>query len=245
MNEGVDKRPAVIGGMFDRIAPAYDRLNGILSLSIDRYWRKKAIQALQLEDDSLVLDIATGTGDLALRALRDSGCRVIGIDLSVRMLEQAARKAGPYLNTRYFLISGDALTLPFRDASFDRAMVAFGIRNVIRVDRFLDELARVTKKGGMIAILELSVPSNGFQKKIYFLYFKYILPVLGGIISGNTKAYRYLRDSVLDFLPPAVLARLCEERGLTVVLSTPLLGGIAYLHVLRQDRREEMITDRV
>ena len=232
----MDKRPAVIGGMFDRIAPAYDRLNGILSLSIDRYWRKKAIQALRLEDDSLVLDIATGTGDLAFRALRDSRCRVIGIDLSARMLEQAARKAGSYLNTRYFPISGDALTLPFRDDTFDRAMVAFGIRNVIRVDRFLDELARVTRKGGRIAILELSVPSNRFQKKVYFLYFKYILPVLGGIISGNPQAYRYLRDSVLDFLPPAVLARLSEERGLTVVASDPLLGGIAYLHILRQDR---------
>ncbi len=114
-------------------------------------------------------------------------------------------------------------------------MVAFGIRNVIRVDRFLDELARVTRKGGMIAILELSVPSNRFQKKIYFLYFKYILPVLGGIISGDTQAYRYLRDSVLDFLPPAVLARLCEERGLTVVASTPLLGGIANLQILKRD----------
>ena len=230
--------------MFDRIAPAYDRLNGILSLSIDRYWRKKAIQALRLEDDSLVLDIATGTGDLALRALRDSGCRVIGIDLSARMLEQAARKAGSYLNTRYFPISGDALALPFRDDTFDRAMVAFGIRNVIRVDLFLDELARVTKERGIVVILELSVPSNPLRKKIYFLYFKHILPVLGGIISGSTQAYRYLRDSVIDFLPPDALARLCEERGLTVIASKQLLGGIAHLYALKRVPGSSTIPNR-
>ena len=182
------------------------------------------------------MDIATGTGDLALGALRDTKCRVVGIDLSTGMLEQAARKARVYLNNRYFLINGDAITLPFRDETFDRAMVAFGIRNVARLDRCLDELYRIIKKGGIIAILELSIPSNLFFKKIYFTYFKYVLPVIGGIISGSTQAYRYLRDSVIDFLPPGVLLKLLEERGFTVIESRPFLMGISHLYTLKRGR---------
>ncbi|MDD5722976.1 MAG: bifunctional demethylmenaquinone methyltransferase/2-methoxy-6-polyprenyl-1,4-benzoquinol methylase UbiE [Syntrophales bacterium] len=222
--------------MFDRIAPSYDRLNKILSVSLDRYWRKKTIQSLGIEGDCLVLDIATGTGDLALGALRDSRCRVVGIDLSAGMLEQAARKAWRYVDTnRYFLINGDAITLPFRDETFDRAMVAFGIRNVIRLDRCLDELYRIIKKGGVIAILELSVPSNRVFKSIYFTYFKYVLPVIGGIISGSNQAYRYLRDSVMDFPPPDVLLKLLEESGFTVIASRPFLLGISHVYTLKRN----------
>lgn len=237
MNERVDKRPAIIGDMFDRIAPSYDMLNRVLSISVDRYWRKKTIQALGLDDGSLVLDIATGTGDLALGALRDTDCRVVGIDLSTGMLEQADRKARRYVDAnRYFLINGDAVTLPFRDETFDRAMVAFGIRNVARLDRCLDEMYRIIKKGGIIAILELSVPSNRFFKKIYLTYFKYVLPVIGGIISGSTQAYRYLRDSVMDFLPPETLLTLLQERGFTVIDSHPFLMGISHLYTLKKDQ---------
>ncbi|MDO9515662.1 MAG: bifunctional demethylmenaquinone methyltransferase/2-methoxy-6-polyprenyl-1,4-benzoquinol methylase UbiE [Syntrophales bacterium] len=233
----MDKRPAIIGDMFDRIAPSYDMLNRVLSISVDRYWRKKTIQALGLDDGSLVLDIATGTGDLALGALRDTDCRVVGIDLSTGMLEQADRKARRYVDAnRYFLINGDAVTLPFRDETFDRAMVAFGIRNVARLDRCLDEMYRIIKKGGIIAILELSVPSNRFFKKIYLTYFKYVLPVIGGIISGSTQAYRYLRDSVMDFLPPETLLTLLQERGFTVIDSHPFLMGISHLYTLKKDQ---------
>ena len=236
MNGRVDKRPAIIGGMFDRIAPSYDILNRVLSISVDRYWRKKTIQSLNLEEDGLVLDIATGTGDLALGALRDTECRVVGVDLSTGMLEQATRKARRYVDTnRYFLINGDAVTLPFRDETFDRAMVAFGIRNVVRLDECLDELYRIIKREGLVAILELSVPSNRFFKTTYFAYFKYILPVIGGIISGSTQAYRYLRDSVIDFLPPHVLIRLLEERGFTVLESRPFLMGISHLYTLKKN----------
>jgi len=237
VNERVDKRPEIIGGMFDHIAPSYDILNRILSLSVDRYWRKKTIRSLGIEGDCLVLDIATGTGDLALGALRDTGCRVVGIDLSAGMLEQAARKARRYVDTtRYFLINGDAVTLPFRDETFDRAMVAFGIRNVIRLDRCLDELFRIIKRGGVIAILELSVPSNRFFRRIYFAYFKNVLPVIGGIISGSTQAYRYLRDSVMDFLPPETLVTLLQDRGFTMIASHPFLMGISHLYTLKRDR---------
>ncbi len=220
--------------MFDRIAPSYDLLNRILSISIDRYWRKKTIQSLHIEDNCLVLDIATGTGDLALGALRDTGCRVVGIDLSTGMLERAARKAGQYLEKRYFLVKGDAVAQPFGDETFERAMVAFGIRNVLRVDRFLDELYRILKEGGWVAVLELSVPSNPFFKKIYFVYFKYILPVIGSIISGSAYAYRYLRDSVMVFLPPETLVGLMEKSGFTVIDAHTFLGGVAHLYTLKK-----------
>ena len=222
--------------MFDRIAPSYDILNRILSISVDRYWRKKTVQSLGIDGDCLVLDVATGTGDLALGALHDTMCRVVGVDLSTGMLEQAARKAGRYVDTnRYYLINGDALTLPFRDETFDRAMVAFGIRNVLRLDRCLDELYRITKRGGKIAILELSVPSNRVFKQVYLSYFRYVLPVIGGIVSGSVQAYRYLRDSVIDFLAPDTLLTLLEERGFTIVESRPFLMGIAHLYTLKRD----------
>lgn len=237
MIERVDKRPAIIGDMFDRIAPSYDMLNKILSISVDRYWRKKTVQSLGIEGDALVLDIATGTGDLALGALRDTKSRVVGIDLSAGMLEQAARKARIYVDAnRYFLINGDAVTLPFRDETFDCVMVAFGIRNVSRLDRCFDELFRIIKKGGMIAILELSLPPNRFFRRIYFAYFKYVLPIIGGIISGSTQAYRYLRDSVIDFLPPDVLSPLLEERGFTMIESRSFLMGISHLYTLKRNR---------
>ena len=239
----MDKRPAIIGDMFDRIAPSYDILNRVLSISVDRYWRKKTIQSLSIEGDFLVLDVATGTGDLALAALRDTQCRVVGIDLSPGMLEQAARKAGRYVDTnRYFLINGDAITLPFRDETFDRAMVAFGIRNVARLDMCLDELYRIIKKGGIIAILELSVPSNRFFRRLYLTYFRYVLPVIGGIVSGSTQAYRYLRDSVMDFIPPDVLLKLLEDRGFTVIDSHPFFMGVSHVYTLKRDEWQSKTT---
>ena len=228
--------------MFDRIAPSYDILNRILSVSIDRYWRKKTIQSLHIEQGFLILDIATGTGDLALGALQDTSCRVVGIDLSRGMLRQASRKSDHYLNDRLFLINGDATSLPFRDGAFDRAMVAFGIRNVSGVDRCLDEMCRVVKPAGMIAILELSVPSSPLFRKAYFVYFKHILPLVGGLISGNTRAYRYLRDSVLDFLSPGKLLEMAEARGCTVALRS-FFGGVARLYLITRGTGERDTDD--
>lgn len=224
--------------MFDRIAPSYDILNRILSASIDRYWRKKTIQSLGIGENCLVLDIATGTGDLALGALHDTTCRVVGVDLSLGMLRQATRKSGLYLKNRLFLVNGDATTLPFRDGVFDRAMVAFGIRNVSGVDRCLDEMCRVVKPAGRIAILELSVPSSPLFRKAYFAYFKHILPLIGGLISGNTRAYRYLRDSVMDFLPPERLVEMIKQRGCTVALRS-FFGGVARLYSITREKVEE------
>ncbi len=233
--KGIDKRPTIIGDMFDGIAPSYDNLNRILSVSIDRYWRKKTIESLQLEEDSIVLDIATGTGDLAICALNETTrCRVVGIDLSTGMLGQAARKSGQHLNNRFFIINGDATKLPFRNETFDRVMVAFGIRNVDNLEQCLEELYRVVKRGGIVAILELSVPSNRYFRRPYLAYFRYILPVIGGIISGSRSAYRYLRDSVMDFLPPDLLCKTLTEKGFTVINCHPFLMGISHLYTVKR-----------
>ncbi len=233
----VDKRPTIIGGMFDRIAPSYDTLNRILSLSIDRYWRKRTVRSLDIESGDLILDIATGTGDLALAALRAIPCRVVGIDLSLGMLQQAERKSDAYLHDRYSLVNGDATALPFRDGAFDRAMVAFGIRNVSGIDRCLDEVYRVIKPGGKIVILEFSLPSNPFFKAVYLTYFRHILPVVGGLVSGNAAAYRYLRDSVIDFLSPEELVDTIRTRGFTVESST-FFWGVTRLYTLKRKVKE-------
>lgn len=166
----------------------------------------------------------------------------MGIDLSLGMLRQATRKSGLYLNNRFFMINGDATSLPFRDGVFDRAMIAFGIRNVSGVDRCLDEMCRVVKPAGIIAILELSVPPSPLFRKAYFAYFKHILPLVGGLISGNTRAYRYLHDSVVDFLSPGKLVKMMEEKGCTVALRS-FFGGVARLYLITRGTGEEKKDD--
>jgi len=156
----MDKRPSIIGKMFDGIAPTYDRLNTILSFSIDKSWRRAAVKALEINAGDTILDIATGTGDLALIAARRGG-RVIGIDLSRQMLSRAFFKARKHcLGTQYMVVQGDALSLPFRDETFNSAMVAFGIRNVDNMATLLDEIYRVLNVNGRFSVLEFSVPGN-------------------------------------------------------------------------------------
>ncbi len=228
----MDKRPQTIGGMFDRIAPTYDIINSVLSLAIDRLWRKKTIRKLEIKPDFQVLDIASGTGDLAFEALSKTKCQIVGIDLSSEMLQVAHQKS----QTKHYLPAcGDALCLPFRDCSFDRAMVAFGVRNMQNLDQFLSETRRILRREGRLGILEFSLPTNGLIRWAYLLYFTKILPLIGGLISGDHEAYRYLRDSVMNFPPPKRLERKMVERGFSVISSEPLLFGIAHLYIIEKD----------
>ena len=218
--------------MFDRIAPTYDKLNTILSFSIDRFWRKKAIRELDLWPDNLILDVATGTGDLAFEALQHD-IRIIGIDLSKEMLRQASGKGASQIRLgRYLPTAANALEMPFGDNIFDRAMVAFGIRNMERPEAFLQEAARVLKKHGKLAVLEFSLPSSFVVRAGYLLYFTKILPTVGGMVSGDYEAYRYLRDSVMNFPPPAKLEHLIRNCGFHIAYSKPLFFGIAHLYVM-------------
>ena len=231
----MDKRPATIQEMFDRIAPTYDLLNRLLSLSIDTVWRRKAIRRLGIKRGDSILDIATGTGDLSLVALKkDKDCRVAGIDLSGEMLRIAERKRDREgYSGRYSLIEGDACNMPFKEGVFDHAMAAFGIRNVPDVEGLLRETRRILKNGGKFAILEFSVPKIHFIRGIYFLYFKRIIPLIGGLFSGKSGAYRYLRDSVIAFHTPGELEDMLQRSGFVIVESLPLWFDICQLYVVK------------
>ncbi len=229
----IDKSPAIISSMFDRIAPTYDLLNAALSCSMDSRWRKTVISSLDIKDGDTLLDIATGTGDMAFRACRTTGCTVTGMDISRRMLEIAARKNREF-RERFHIAVGDAIAMPFSNETFDHAMTAFGIRNMPDLPAFLDEAFRVLKDGGKLAVLELSVPSHLPWRWVYLAYFKTILPVIGGLVSGDFQAYRYLRDSVMGFPPPGELERLMNKGGFEIIQSLPLFLEIAHIYLLKK-----------
>lgn len=231
----LDKDPSTMGNMFDRIAPSYDRLNRILSLNIDRSWRRRAIRALAIEDGDCVLDIATGTGDLAMAALSRRSCTIVGIDLSLEMIALASQKSRSRGHSRRTLfVAGDALAVPLKNGSMHRAMAAFGIRNMKSLEGFFEELHRVLVDGGRVVILEFSLPENRILRGLYLAYFKGILPFVGGALSGNFSAYRYLTESVLDFPSPAELALLMNRCGFGVLASRRLSRGIVHLFVLEK-----------
>jgi demethylmenaquinone methyltransferase/2-methoxy-6-polyprenyl-1,4-benzoquinol methylase len=217
--------------MFDGIAPRYDLLNRVLSAGIDRRWRRACVDELKLQVPSRILDLCSGTADLALEFLRrDPEHTLAGVDLSLEMLKRGAQKlAARSMSERGWLSAGDAERLPFPDGSFDGAMVAFGIRNVASAENALREVYRVLRPGSRLVILEFSMP-RGPVGALYRLYFGHILPKIGGIVSGNPGAYRYLPDSVARFKSPRELGDLMEGVGFVRVRWQPLTAGIAYLH---------------
>ena len=232
----MDKRPSIIGRMFDRIAPTYDLLNTILSFSLDKAWRRAAIDLLEIRAGETVLDIATGTGDLAILAAQGGGT-VIGIDLSRKMLLRALGKAHEQgLRTWYSVIQGDALSMPFRNETFKSAMVAFGIRNMNHLEACLAEINRVLNTNGRFAVLEFSLPESPLWRWIYGFYLTYMVPTIGGLISGDYDAYRYLRDSVTGFTAPGLLEEIMKGQGFRVVLSRSIFGGISRLYLLEKQQ---------
>jgi demethylmenaquinone methyltransferase/2-methoxy-6-polyprenyl-1,4-benzoquinol methylase len=221
--------------MFDRIAPRYDLLNHLLSAGIDVRWRRAAVAALAPPPGARVLDLCTGTADLLLEALRrDAGGRGCGLDFSSEMLSRAAGKlARSGMSARARLVAGDAQSLPLRDASFDGALVAFGIRNVPDPARALSEMRRVLRVGGRAVVLEFSMP-RGLLGLLYRAYARHVLPRVGGWISGDRGAYAYLPASVERFATPAEFGALMQRAGFTAVRWQPLTGGVA--HVFQGDR---------
>ncbi len=222
---------AAVRSMFDRIAPRYDLLNRVLSAGIDVRWRRRCIDALGLGGQARVLDLCTGTADLLIEWLgRSPAARGVGVDLSSGMLRHGvaklARSGGA---ARAALAAGDAERLPLVSASVDGAVVAFGIRNVGDIDAALREVARVLRPGGRFVILEFQTP-RGLLGRLYRFYFGRVLPVLGGLVSGNREAYAYLPASVARFDTPEALAGRLRRCGFTNVSQTSLTGGIAYLH---------------
>ncbi|MFW6051860.1 MAG: bifunctional demethylmenaquinone methyltransferase/2-methoxy-6-polyprenyl-1,4-benzoquinol methylase UbiE [Myxococcota bacterium] len=220
------------GAMFDAIAHRYDLLNRVLSMGIDRGWRRRTVEALALGEDGRVLDLATGTADLALEIGRRHGdARVVGLDPSERMLEigrRKVRRAG--LEERVALREGDAQALPFEAGAFDACSIAFGIRNVPDRAAALREMARVTRPGGRVAVLELGEPSGGVLGPLARFHIRQVVPRLGGWLSGS-REYRYLQQSIAAFPPPDAFASMMSDAGLEVLEVRPLTFGVCHLYV--------------
>jgi len=235
MTQTVDKREARIRSMFGHIAPSYDFLNHLLSLNVDRYWRWRTTRLVPPAGTEALLDLCTGTGDLALaydRAARGA-MPIVGADFCHPMLERAIRKAArARADGRIRFVEADAQHLPFPDNHFQIAAVAFGLRNVTDTDRGIAEMVRVTRPGGRVAILEFSQPRGWLFGRLYRFYFRRILPLLGQLISrSEDSAYRYLPASVMEFPDGEALAERLRRQGLTEVRWHPFTFGIATLYV--------------
>jgi demethylmenaquinone methyltransferase / 2-methoxy-6-polyprenyl-1,4-benzoquinol methylase len=231
----LDKREVRIRSMFGAIAPTYDLLNHLLSLNIDRYWRWRTTRLVPPAADGPILDLCTGTGDLALaydRAARGQ-VPIVGADFCPEMLCRAQTKTeNRKAAERIRYVEADAQCLPFPDGTFQIACVAFGLRNVTDTDRGIAEMARVTRPGGRVAILEFSQPRHWLFGRLYRFYFSHILPWVGQALSrSKDNAYRYLPASVMEFPDGAALAERLRGHGLTEVRWYPFTFGIATLYV--------------
>ena len=229
------KESGRIRRMFGAIAPRYDRANRLLSLSVDRRWRRLTRRELEgrLPPDPRILDLCTGTGDLALE-FSNLGS-VVACDFSHPMLVLGRKKASRSgAGGRIEFVEGDALRLPFPDRSFDAVSIAFGLRNLESYRRGLAEMRRVLRPRGMLAILEFTLPTMPLFRSLYLFYFVRILPRLGGWISGHGQAYDYLSRSVRQFLAPEDLDRLLESAGFYEIRHRTLSAGIACLHLGRK-----------
>ena len=237
---GPDKAPDRIASMFDAIAPRYDLLNHVLSAGIDRRWRARAIRALQLTGRETLLDICTGTADVALQARRDGpsggpggagAARVLGVDFAGAMLSLGQKKVRAAGDSEHImLVRGDAMRLPVRDGSVDAVSVAFGIRNVQHLDVACAEMARALRAGGRLAVLEFGVPRAPGVSALYTWYFTRLLPLVGRVVSGHNAAYSYLPESVGAFPPPDEFMAALREVGFTDVRAVRLTFGIACLY---------------
>ena len=219
--------------MFDNIAPKYDLLNHTLSVNIDRIWRRRVVNEVRRAKPRRILDVATGTGDLAIalaRRIRD--VQVMGVDLSEAMLAVARRKVEARgLDNRIVLERGDAEHLDVADASVDAATVAFGVRNFGDLGAGLRELARTIKPGGKVVILEFSRPRNRAFRALYEFYSYKILPRIGGLVSRDKRAYEYLPASVGEFPAPAMFLEMMEKAGFRNCRARSQSFGIAQIYI--------------
>jgi demethylmenaquinone methyltransferase/2-methoxy-6-polyprenyl-1,4-benzoquinol methylase len=234
--------------MFGEIAPWYDLLNHLLSLNIDRAWRRRATRLVPPEGTDPILDLCTGTGDLAFAYDRAAGGRVpiVGADFCHPMLVRAAAKAARHgAGDRVRFVEADAQRLPFANDQFQITTVAFGLRNVTDPDLGLAEMVRVTQPGGRVAVLEFSRPRHWLFGRLYRFYFRRLLPAVGQLLSrSRDDAYRYLPASVLEFPDGEALAERMRAAGLVEVAYHPLTFEIATLYVGRKRREGQRTEDR-
>jgi len=219
--------------MFNNIAHSYDILNHILSFNIDKIWRKKAIKLIKKHNPQTILDIATGTGDFAILAAKKlSPHTIIGIDISEKMLEKGIQKVQKKkLSSVITLQKGDSENLDFLDNYFDASLTGFGVRNFENLQAGLEENYRVLKKNGVAAILEFSKPEHFPVKQLYYIYFEYLLPRIGKIISKDFDAYKYLPESVENFPYGDAFIKTLQNIGFKTIIHKKLSFGIASLYI--------------
>ena len=229
-NSSQDKKRQ-IASMFNKIAGRYDFLNHFLSLGIDRYWRRKAIAQLRNKKPQLILDIATGTADLAIEAMKLHPAKIFGVDISVDMLELGRKKIKKKnLADKIELLEGDSEQLFFEDNKFDAVTVAFGVRNFQDLNKGLKEIHRVLKPDGKVVILEFSQPTMPLMKKLYNFYSSHITPKIGQFVSKDEAAYSYLNESVKAFPYGDEFCSILKEAGFRDIHFKALTFGVATIY---------------
>ena len=226
--ESQKEKARFVRAMFDRISPRYDLMNRLMTLGQDVHWRRLTVDKANLAPDARVLDIACGTGDLAKAALKKQPRQVVAADFSLQMLRQGqARFNG---ESRIHFLGADGLSLPFRNNTFDAVLTGFSMRNVVDIDAFLREMARVVRPGGRVVILEITPLKKSLLRPLFQFYFTKIVPFIGGILAKDRQAYTYLPQSVEIFLKPEELAERMRAAGLAAVQYRLLSLGTVALH---------------
>ena len=237
---GLSKTPARIAGMFDAIASRYDLLNHVLSAGFDWQWRRRAIRSLLLTGTERVVDLCTGTADLAIAAqtARPSAARVVGVDFAGAMLRVGQKKLRARRLTDFVtLVRGDATRVPLVDGAAHAVTIAFGLRNVENTAAACAEMSRVLVPGGRLAVLEFAIPATRGVRQAYLWYFKWVLPRIGRLVSRHDRAYDYLPASVGAFASPDEVVKLLRQAGFTDVAASSLTFGIVFLYTARNAAR--------
>lgn len=233
-NQTTSKKEQV-AAMFDNIAPKYDFLNQLLSLGIHKGWRKKAIGLLQAQKPKLILDIATGTADFAIEAMKLNPVKVIGVDISEGMLKLGRDKINKLgLQDKIELKLGDSESLPFPDNNFDAITVGFGVRNFENLEKGIADIHRVLNPNGMLVILEFSKPVHFPVKQVYNFYFKYVTPFVGKLFSKDSSAYTYLPESVNAFPAGDAFLKILGKAGFKETKAISLTFGIASIYIAKK-----------
>jgi demethylmenaquinone methyltransferase/2-methoxy-6-polyprenyl-1,4-benzoquinol methylase len=238
LTEPEGDRRVEVWQMFDRIAPTYDLVNRLLSFNLDVRWRREVHSHLPKVDDLRLLDLATGTGDQVIAMTRTGGIgSAVGMDMSVEMLAIGREKvAEAGLSEVISMENGDATALPFEDDSFDAVTISFGIRNVVHVDKALAEMRRILRPGGRAIILEFSLPRNPVVRLGHLMYLRYVLPLVGGLVSGDWNAYRYLNTTIEAFPYGEAFTAKMRDAGFEQAQANPVTFGIATIYVGAAER---------
>lgn len=235
-NQSESSKKEQVGHMFDDISSSYDKVNRFISLGLDQYWKKRMVKLVVSVQPQNLLDLATGTADLPLRFAEQGLTEITGLDLSPKMLEEGQKRVDVHRQGKAItLMQGDSENLPFEDDCFDAITVSYGIRNYENLEQGLLETRRVLKPGGIFVILETSVPTIFPFKQGYALFTKRIMPWLGGLMSGDKAAYRYLSESAANFPCGQHLASILEVAGFSKVTIKPQFFGAASIYVCSKD----------